>query len=91
MKKLLNTIKKFQLTNPVAIIIGSLIFSFHYVWINKYEFIAEVTGTESSFVVINKWTNRGCILETSETHRIGAHSRRNLPLCDSYEGDVSLP
>jgi hypothetical protein len=73
MKKLLNAIKKYQLTTPVAIIIGSLIFSFHYVWINKYEFIAlqipnlDVTYDTNYVLVINKWTNRQCYINPAET------------------------
>jgi len=70
MNKLLNTIKKFQLTTPVAIIIGSLVFSFHYVWINKYEFITlqipnlDVTYDTNYVLVINKWTNRQCYINS---------------------------
>jgi len=70
MKKLLNTIKKFQLTTPVAIILGSFILAFHYVWINKYEFIAlqipneDVTYETNYVLVINKWTNRQCYINS---------------------------
>ena len=59
MKKLLN-----KLTTPVAIIIGSLIFSFHYVWINKHDFQVikgNADGKEFDVITItNKWTGYYC-------------------------------
>ena len=100
MKKLLNTIKKFQLTTPVAIIIGSLIFSFHYVWINKYEFVPNKHG-KTSFTVINKWTGKACMAFVDMDDR-DAIEYRVPALCDSesmllfgdsipFNHDIELP
>ena len=59
-KTLLNKVKQFKLTTPVAIIIASIIFSFHYVWINKYEFIPNGLS-KTSFTIVNKWTGESCM------------------------------
>ena len=48
---------------PSAIIIAAIIISFHYVWINRYEFIP--IG-EKGFHVINKWTGKTCIYSISD-------------------------
>jgi hypothetical protein len=72
MKKLINKITQFHLTAPIAIIIGSFIISFHYVWINKYEFITlqipnlDVTYDTNYVLVINKWTNRQCYINSAK-------------------------
>ena len=69
-KTLLNKVRQFKLTTPVAIIIASIIFSFHYVWINKYEFIPNGLS-KTSFTIVNKWTGESCMsyvdLEARET------------------------
>jgi hypothetical protein len=86
-KTLLNKIKLFKLTTPVAIIIASIILSFHYVWINKYEFIPNKLG-KTSFTVINKWTGEACVtfMSMEESPSITEHIP---PLCE-LEGKESI-
>lgn len=59
MKTLLKKITSFQLTTPIAVIVGSLIFSFHYVWINKYEVFND-SPSEGVITIVNKWTGKYC-------------------------------
>ena len=66
----MSKILKLLFSTPSAIIIASLIVSFHYVWINKYEFISYDNG--QSFTVINKWTGKLC------THPVTLESHDKL-------------
>ncbi len=89
----MSKILKLLFSTPSAIIIASLIVSFHYVWINKYEFISYDNG--QSFTVINKWTGKLC------THPVTLESHDKLfdegaifLTCDEFplnSGKVQLP
>jgi hypothetical protein len=94
MKKLLNTFKKFQLTTPVSIIIGSLIFSFHYVWINKHDFQVikhNYEGLEFDVITVtNKWTGYYCSFIPNSlqySHRINLDKDSDISSC--YENHTS--
>ena len=41
----------------VAILLGLLVLSFNYVWVNRHQFIPQGGGV----VIINKWTGRTCV------------------------------
>jgi hypothetical protein len=84
-KTLLNKIKQFKLTTPVAIIIASIIFSFHYVWINKYEFIPNGL-TKTSFTIVNKWTGESCMTFV-DMDDIDALEYRLPALCDTDDAN----
>ena len=86
-KKVLNKIKQFKLTTPVAIIIASVIFSFHYVWINKYEFVSNKHG-KTSFTVINKWTGKACMTSVDLDD---IDKRAAVALCESDDFEVVFP
>jgi len=99
-KTLLSKVKQFKLTTPLAIIIASIIFSFHYVWINKYEFVPNKHG-KTSFTVINKWTGKACMAFVDMDDR-DAIEYRVPALCDSesrllfgdsipFNHDIELP
>src|SRR5210317_1422206 len=63
------------------LIAASIIFSFHYVWINKYEFVPNKHG-KTSFTVINKWTGKACMAFVDMDDR-DAIEYRVPALCDS--------
>ena len=58
---------------PSAIIIASLILSFHYVWINKHDFkiVKHMTrdGVEIDLVMItNKWNGKYCMFNPNSMY-----------------------
>ena len=51
----------------VSIIISTLILSFNYVWINRFEFIT-YEKSESVFFIVNKWTGETCAVMFNADH-----------------------
>ena len=80
-------------STPTAIIIGSLIISFHYVWMNKYEFIPY--GNGASFSVINTWTGKICTHPlTFQSHDTLFDEGAIFLTCNTFtfdSGKVELP
>ena len=85
--------KKYLEPIPLAILLASLIISFHYVWMNKYAIIPYADG--ESFTVLNTWTGK------IYTHPVTLESHDELfdngaifLTCDKFpinSGRVELP
>ena len=49
----------------MAILLGFLVLSFNYVWVNRHQFTPQGGG----IVIVNKWTGRTCVLgATADVH-----------------------
>ena len=49
----------------IAILLGFLVLSFNYVWVNRHQFTPQGGG----IVIVNKWTGRTCVLgATADVH-----------------------
>ncbi len=51
----------------LAIILASFVFSIHYVWINRFEFIS-YDKSDSMFFIVNKWTGNTCAVIFNADH-----------------------
>ncbi len=51
----------------LAILIGLVVFSTSYVWINRFEFIT-YDKSDSMFFIVNKWTGETCAVIFNADH-----------------------
>ena len=51
----------------LSIIIASFVFSIHYVWINRLEFI-NYNKSDSMFFIVNKWSGKTCAVILNADH-----------------------
>ena len=69
----------------LCIILGSLIISFNYVWINRLD-IRKISFETSGeylhvFLITNKWTGNHCVLGTHKKDRNGLEGMFSFPVC----------
>ncbi len=73
-----------------ALIFSSIILSFHYVWINRFEFIT-YEKSDSVFFIVNKWNGKTCAVMFNADHA-PVSKNKMFDFCPSGEPKkVNLP
>ena len=72
----------------VSIIISTLILSFNYVWINRFEFIT-YEKSESVFFIVNKWTGETCAVMFNADHA-PVSKNKMFDFCPKKHGFTSV-
>ena len=71
-----------------SILLGSLLITFNYVWINRISIISQ---TDTGSVLMNKWTGHHCVLIFSEGARVWV-KENDIKVCDVDEnGKIRFP
>ena len=72
-----------------SIILGFLLISFHYVWVNRIEI---KRADDMSSVIFNKWTGDHCVFIHAESTRNIRQVLRNFTTCKVDEnGKIKYP
>ena len=75
----------------IAILLGFLVLSFNYVWVNRHQFTPQGGG----IVIVNKWTGRTCVLGATAARdggQFGAGwsvSRSDVSFFFYYDGNAN--
>ena len=62
-----------------SIILGSLLFSFHYVWINRIEIMKL---NDRSTIIYNKWTGNHCVFSHLKRMRNDTRFTDEITSCE---------
>ena len=72
-----------------SILLGSLLITFNYVWINR---IGIINQTDTHSVLLNKWTGKHCVFFIAESVRDDQKERDIWKTCEIDEnGKVTFP
>ena len=72
-----------------SVILGSLLFSFHYVWINRIEIIKL---NDRSTIIYNKWTGNHCVFSHLKRMRNDTRFTDEITSCKvDKNGKIRLP
>ena len=72
-----------------SIILGSLLFSFHYVWINRIEIIKL---NDRSAIIYNKWTGNHCVFSPLKRMRNDTRFTDEITPCEvDKNGKIRYP
>ena len=72
-----------------SIILGSLLFSFHYVWINRIEIIKL---NDRSTIIYNKWTGNHCVFSHLKRMRNDTRFTDEITSCEvDKNGKIRSP
>ena len=72
-----------------SIILGSLLFSFHYVWINRIEIIKL---NDRSTIIYNKWTGNHCVFSHLKRMRNDTRFTDEIIICKvDKNGKIQYP
>ena len=72
-----------------SIILGSLLFSFHYVWINRIEIIKL---NDRSTIIYNKWTGNHCVFSHFKRMRNDTRFTNEITSCEvDKNGKIRFP
>ena len=73
----------------LSIVVSSLIISFHYVWINRFEMKTQTRNGVPVVLIINKWTGGNCVTD-SLIYEI-ALEEFGIESCGSKNGNIIFP
>tara|TARA_Y100000739_G_C20399442_1_gene369446 strand:+ start:313 stop:549 length:237 start_codon:yes stop_codon:yes gene_type:complete len=72
-----------------SIILGSLLISFHYFWVNRIEI---KRANDMSLVIFNKWTGDHCVFYQAESSRNNKRVLREVTSCKvDKNGKIKYP
>ena len=72
-----------------SIILGSLLFSFHYVWINRIEIMKL---NDRSTIIYNKWTGNHCVFSHLKRMRNDTRFTDEITSCEVDKiGKIRFP
>ena len=72
-----------------SIILGSLLFSFHYVWINRIEIMKL---NDRSTIIYNKWTGNHCVFSHLKRMRNDTRFIYEITSCEvDKNGKIRFP
>ena len=72
-----------------SIILGSLLFSFHYVWINRIEILKL---DDRSTIIYNKWTGNHCVFSHLKRMRNDTRFTDEINSCEvDKNGKIRYP
>lgn len=73
-----------------SIFVSSLVISFHYVWINRFEMKTQTRNGVPVVLIINKWTGGNCV--TSSLIYQNTLEEFGIEICDTkLNGNIILP
>ena len=74
----------------LSIFVSSLVISFHYVWINRFEMKTQTINKVPSVLIINKWTGSHCLTTGSEVEQV--FKSLGYKICkNSKAGKITFP
>jgi len=74
----------------LSIVVSSLIISFHYVWINRFEMKTQTISSIPFVLIINKWTGGNCVTSSSIYQK--TLEKLGFENCESNQnGNIILP
>ncbi len=73
----------------LSMVLGSLLISFHYVWINRIEI---VSLNDSSSIIYNKWTGNHCVFSQLKRMRNDTRFTNEIISCKvDKNGKIKYP